>query len=182
MSHAKVSLQQVYPILPRRTSRKPIYPEVSFTRKGFMLVLILPGRSDAVGANVSAFVFVCMRAVRSVRGVCTFPRGNPPSRSPFCLPLPLSLFSSLHPCVSHPHAPPALSLLSSTSPGLSAPATLIPNASRVFLPSLCPSSSELWDARSGNWVSRCRSQPFDLHASWLPDGEHFVAGFDIEET
>ena len=42
------------------------------------------------------------------------------------------------------------------------------------------SSSELWDATLGIWVSRCRSQPFDVHAAWLPDGKHFVTGLGIE--
>lgn len=42
------------------------------------------------------------------------------------------------------------------------------------------SSSELWDASLGQWLSRCRSQPFDVHAAWLPDGKHFVAGLDLD--
>ncbi|CAN0546662.1 unnamed protein product, partial [Ectocarpus sp. 12 AP-2014] len=42
-----------------------------------------------------------------------------------------------------------------------------------------PSSSELWDTWDGQRVSRCRSQPFDVHAAWMPDGEHFVAGLDL---
>ena len=42
------------------------------------------------------------------------------------------------------------------------------------------SSSELWDAKLGHWVSRCRSQPFDVHAAWLPDGKHFVTGLGID--
>ncbi|CBJ27319.1 expressed unknown protein [Ectocarpus siliculosus] len=42
-----------------------------------------------------------------------------------------------------------------------------------------PSSSELWDAWHGQRLSRCRSQPFDVHAAWMPDGEHFVAGLDL---
>lgn len=40
------------------------------------------------------------------------------------------------------------------------------------------SSIEIWDAEVGQWLSRCRSQPFDVHAAWMPDGKHFVAGLD----
>lgn len=42
------------------------------------------------------------------------------------------------------------------------------------------SSVELWDARAGQWLSRCKSQPFDVHAAWMPDGKHFIAGLDLK--
>lgn len=49
-----------------------------------------------------------------------------------------------------------------------------------FCPTQNSSSVVLWDASSGQCLSRCRSQPFDVHAAWMPDGQHFVAGLDVK--